>query len=878
MSHVQSGTAPAAPAAPGSPATGTAEGQQGADPDTGAEPPSGGSPGSTPVADVVPPAIRVVPPQLNVPEGASGTYTVVLGSQPTGAVTVTVSAGSVELSVSSEELVFSAAGWQAAQTVTVTAAADDDGRADAPVQVTHTATGGGYDGVAAAAVRVTIVEDDVATLAVAAARAAEQSGRLHFEVTLSLAGDRVVTAHYRTGAPGDTASAGQDYTGVSRTLSFAAGSRAPHTIEVVVLDDRMDEPDEEVTLTLSNANTPLAGGEATLAVTGMIEDDDEPSELSMADASHKEGTADGSMRFAVRLEPASGRLVTVQYETADGSAVAGQDYTSASGVLMFSAGATAQTIAVPILDDEEVEQEEDFTVTLSGVQGARLRVASATGTIESDDLLPLELVSLQVTGGGTMYPVFDPGTHHYALTCSNTTTLQVTAEANRDGAQLTLLRADAADNHVATGTVAVAIDVSKNHDIALEVSDTDGAATYVVNCLPAKFPEITILTQTDGASGGLLLVTPRMSGEKSYLAVLDYNGVPRFHRHLQFAESGGGRHGGQDFRRHPDGRFSFTETVREVRNTVHLLDAQFNAVETVGVVDPLEWTNAHEFLIAPNGNYLFIAYERAVHDLCEIDGYCDPGETERLGTVIDSVIQEVTPGGDPVLYWSSWDRVKVADCIDTRTVHDGDYVHLNSLHLVDGDIVASLRNCHQVLRIDRSSGAVVWQVGGTHPPRNAATEYLEIVADVDGQNEFCKQHSATITASGKLLLFDNGFGCRGSRKDEAIFTRIVEYDISGTQAVFSRQYRLPVEHGRIHSRGAVRELENGNWLAAWGEYDHSTLAGNRRVTVGEVDPATDPPTVVFALNMARRGRSTETLTYRAYREREADIDVPLNLP
>ena len=83
---------------------------------------------------------------------------------------------------------------------------------------------------------------------------------------------------------------------------------------------------------------------------------------------------------------------------------------------------------------------------------------------------------------------------------------------------------------------------------------------------------------------------------------------------------------------------------------------------------------------------------------------------------------------------------------------------------------------------------------------------------------------------------------------------------------------------RVSSRGAVRELENGNWLAAWGDYQGSTLAANRRVTVSEVDPATDPPTVVFALNMARRAPAAETVTYRAYREREADIDVPLNLP
>ena len=43
--------------------------------------------------------------------------------------------------------------------------------------------------------------------------------------------------------------------------------------------------------------------------------------------------------------------LTVDYATADGTAIAGQDYTSTSGTLTFSAGETSKTIQIPILDD-----------------------------------------------------------------------------------------------------------------------------------------------------------------------------------------------------------------------------------------------------------------------------------------------------------------------------------------------------------------------------------------------------------------------------------------------------------------------------------------------------------------------------------------------
>ena len=671
--------------------------------------------------------------------------------------------------------------------------------------------------------------------------------------------------HYAT-ADG-TAVAGSDYTAVTGTLTFSTAVTV-RTISVPVLDDQDHEHTETFTVTLSvpvNATLSSTGRTAT----GTIDDNDLPPRISIDDATLTEGSSDEPMHFTVSLDRAAGGAVTVDYATADDTAAAGSDYTTASGTLTIPSGSTAQTISVTILADSANEDTETFTVTLSNPTGVTLSDATATGTIVDPAPLALELSTLQVTGGsGAMYPEFSPDTLHYALTCTNSTTLDITAQALRTTAQLTLLRADTAQNVVATGTLATAIMVDQDDDIAIELSDAGETAVYVVNCIPADLPEVRVLTKTDRVSDGLLMVTPTIPGTNSYMMILDNNGVPRFHRHIDVGTNTGG------FRRHPDGRYSLHRNNTAVR----LYNSRMAFIESVGVVAPLKNTNGHDFLIAPNGNYLFISYHRTSRNLCDIDDYCDPGETIRMGTVIDGVIQEVDTDGREVFRWNTWDHVNMADCIYTWTYSEGDYSHLNSLHLVDGDIVASLRNCHQVVRIDRSAGtgAVEWQVGGSDPPRDPGAAYLEIVGDEDGHNEFCKQHSATITASGSLLLFDNGVDCRGKRKGSGRFTRVVEYDISsGSQAVFHRQYVLPSGHGYSRIRGSVRELRNGNWLIAWGDFSDATVPPEQRVVVSEVDSF---GTAVLELNMFHASTHTETYTYRAYREREADIDIPWDLP
>ena len=108
--------------------------------------------------------------------------------------------------------------------------------------------------------------------------------------------------------------------------------------------------------------------------------------LRVDDVSKLEGkSGNNSFTFTVRLSAASSSGVSVNFATADGTAVAGSDYTAASGTLVFNPGETARTVTVVVRGDRTREADETFSVNLSGASGATILDAQGTGIIQNDD-------------------------------------------------------------------------------------------------------------------------------------------------------------------------------------------------------------------------------------------------------------------------------------------------------------------------------------------------------------------------------------------------------------------------------------------------------------------------------------------------------------
>ena len=100
--------------------------------------------------------------ELDIAEGSSDSYDVVLLSAPTGTVTVTASVtGSPDVTLSSSEMTFTGSNWNTAQTVTVTAGQDSDA-VDDEATIAHTVSGADYgaNGVTANSVAVTVDDDE----------------------------------------------------------------------------------------------------------------------------------------------------------------------------------------------------------------------------------------------------------------------------------------------------------------------------------------------------------------------------------------------------------------------------------------------------------------------------------------------------------------------------------------------------------------------------------------------------------------------------------------------------------------------------------------------------------------------------------------------
>ena len=126
-------------------------------------------------------------------------------------------------------------------------------------------------------------------------------------------------------------------------------------------------------------------------------------QIALGAASVKEGAVGGGAKavFSLSLSAPSAVPVTVAYRTADGTAVAGSDFTATSGTVTFAPGATKAEVSVAVIGDATTESSETFSLVLSSPQGATLAQATAVGTILDDDIAPAGqgvTVAFTVTG------------------------------------------------------------------------------------------------------------------------------------------------------------------------------------------------------------------------------------------------------------------------------------------------------------------------------------------------------------------------------------------------------------------------------------------------------------------------------------------------
>jgi Calx-beta domain-containing protein len=208
-----------------------------------------------------------------------------------------------------------------------------------------------------------------------------------FVVALSAPSKGVVTVQYAT-RDGTALAASGDYQPTAGTLRFEPGFTSL-SVDVPVHGDDREEADEQFTLELSHA----VGARIVVPVAAAeIVDDDGAAgpgvgpEIGVEDEQVGEGDSGRHpIRFTVTLSDVAPKPVKVRYATADGSAVAGEDYVATSGELTFPPGATSRAVSVAVIGDAVREGDEDFQLVLSDPVGAVLGRVVAGGLILDDD-------------------------------------------------------------------------------------------------------------------------------------------------------------------------------------------------------------------------------------------------------------------------------------------------------------------------------------------------------------------------------------------------------------------------------------------------------------------------------------------------------------
>jgi hypothetical protein len=246
---------------------------------------------------------------------------------------------------------------------------------------------------------VTLTNDDNATVTIADVGGNEDDGAITVTLTLDNAVDGGFDVDVST-ADGTATLADSDYTAVvNQTLTFAGTQGESQTFTITPTADVTSEANETVFVSMSNlVGATVASGDLDITdgATVTITNDDSIS-ITVDDPSVAENT--GTLSFTVSLStaaPTGG--ATVDFATSNGTAMAGSDYTAASGTVSFAVGETSKTVDVTLSGDSTVEVDETLTLTLSNPTGTSVTIGDATGagTISNDDSATVTIADIAV--------------------------------------------------------------------------------------------------------------------------------------------------------------------------------------------------------------------------------------------------------------------------------------------------------------------------------------------------------------------------------------------------------------------------------------------------------------------------------------------------
>ncbi|HLP53098.1 MAG TPA: aryl-sulfate sulfotransferase, partial [Chitinophagales bacterium] len=257
-----------------------------------------------------------------------------------------------------------------------------------------------------------------------------------------------------------------------------------------------------------------------------------------------------------------------------------------------------------------------------------------------------------------------------------------------------------------------------------------------------------------------------------------------------------------DFNYFPQaGVFVYCAVVDTSRYVRYLLDSTFNIIDSVDNLNGVK-PDAHDFAILPNGNYLVAGRLDSIADLSRDTFNGKPGgaHTRLMGFVL----QEIDKQHRLVWQWNSNDFVNPAYQVRSYGYKPQlfDYCHGNAFELCsDGNYLISFRNLDAVYKIDRTTGKILWQLGGVHSD-------FKFIND----EGFSGQHDVRELPNGNITLYDN------ANSSAAHQSRGVEYRLDTVNHTATKVWSSAVKPGLYASgMGNLQTLAGGNRLISYGQ-------------------------------------------------------------
>jgi hypothetical protein len=255
-----------------------------------------------------------------------------------------------------------------------------------------------------------------------------------------------------------------------------------------------------------------------------------------------------------------------------------------------------------------------------------------------------------------------------------------------------------------------------------------------------------------------------------------------------------------DFKLQPNGQLSFHNQIGP--DTKHyVIDSTLRIVDSVEVQFPY-FSDSHELLLLPDGSKLVMGYEYQTMNLdtlFTVDGF----QMSSQATVEGGVIFIYDSNNNIVFQWSGFDYFDISD-MDYTNLTDIDFVdfmHANSISLdSSGNLIVSLRNFNEVVKINRQDSSIMWRLGGKH------SDFAFVGDTLSG---FTLQHHAQLLPTGNITILDNG-----TYHNQPV-ARALEYELDETNgtATLVWEYKNNIES---ISLGSQQVLPNGNRLIDWG--------------------------------------------------------------